>query len=529
MTPRRFSFSLSPSEALQLFLLLLYYFIYGYNPRFVFDDAYFFVRYAENILAGHGYTWNAGEAPVDGLSSPLWLLVVLAALLVVPTEFAHGGLLNLLSTGFALLALLMLFYLTRFFLPEKAQVFAILAPLTVVLTDLNIVVAGQSGMETALACSLLMGFFGLLAWRFPAGDYSGFTLKWSAILGVYSFALLLVRPEFGLIACGCPLLLWLNLVLKKQPGHWGALWWGEIAGALIAIYVYARLQVFGDILPLSFYIKSTLWTTPYALFDERELANLRSYPFFYLRESVFLHLLLMIGLAQNGLWKRYAWLWVPLYATQFYLSTTLQIMGYLHRYYVPLACGQIILTAIVYGELFSKNAVETFPNLNREAFNRGVFWCSVLCITCALFLPGTQLRTLSERTGNYRVSHYIRNFPEGTTIACTESGIVAAQNPKLNFIDLAGLNTREFSHGFNVNQLYAMKPDVITLVHFHYGQITSHIQRHPTFQEYEPLKLFDPHATEKKLDNCLFVWKNSPRYALIRQALMTAKLPPEKN
>jgi hypothetical protein len=36
------------------------------------DDAAFFLRYAENIAAGHGWRWNVEEPPVWGASAPLW-------------------------------------------------------------------------------------------------------------------------------------------------------------------------------------------------------------------------------------------------------------------------------------------------------------------------------------------------------------------------------------------------------------------------------------------------------------------------
>ena len=40
------------------------------------DDAYIFFRYAENIVQGYGIVWNQGESPVEGFSSPLWLLIL---------------------------------------------------------------------------------------------------------------------------------------------------------------------------------------------------------------------------------------------------------------------------------------------------------------------------------------------------------------------------------------------------------------------------------------------------------------------
>jgi len=41
-----------------------------------FDDAYMYLRYAHNALAGHWLVWNPGEAPVYGVTSLLHFLLV---------------------------------------------------------------------------------------------------------------------------------------------------------------------------------------------------------------------------------------------------------------------------------------------------------------------------------------------------------------------------------------------------------------------------------------------------------------------
>jgi arabinofuranosyltransferase len=41
------------------------------------DDAFITFRYAENLANGHGYgVWNPGEAPVEGFTSPLWMVML---------------------------------------------------------------------------------------------------------------------------------------------------------------------------------------------------------------------------------------------------------------------------------------------------------------------------------------------------------------------------------------------------------------------------------------------------------------------
>ncbi len=54
---------------------VLYYF-----PRTV-DDMFIYLRYAENVAAGHGLVYNLGE-PVEGYSGPLWMLLLIVGELV---------------------------------------------------------------------------------------------------------------------------------------------------------------------------------------------------------------------------------------------------------------------------------------------------------------------------------------------------------------------------------------------------------------------------------------------------------------
>ena len=46
--------------------------------KFVADDAYISLRYARNLVEGHGLVWNPGEA-VEGYSNLAWVLVAAAA------------------------------------------------------------------------------------------------------------------------------------------------------------------------------------------------------------------------------------------------------------------------------------------------------------------------------------------------------------------------------------------------------------------------------------------------------------------
>ena len=46
---------------------------------FLCDDAYISFRYARNLAEGHGLTYNPGDAPVEGFSNLLWVLLLALA------------------------------------------------------------------------------------------------------------------------------------------------------------------------------------------------------------------------------------------------------------------------------------------------------------------------------------------------------------------------------------------------------------------------------------------------------------------
>ena len=57
---------------------------------FHLDDAFITHRYAANVLAGHGLTFEPAAAPAEGFSSPLWLALDLAAGAIFGVEAIPG-------------------------------------------------------------------------------------------------------------------------------------------------------------------------------------------------------------------------------------------------------------------------------------------------------------------------------------------------------------------------------------------------------------------------------------------------------
>ena len=72
----------------------------------LWDDAYMFVRYADNLLRDGKLAWNPGGPPVYGLTSPMYLLVVLPIRLLIADNAAQVMVMASIISGLLFLALL---------------------------------------------------------------------------------------------------------------------------------------------------------------------------------------------------------------------------------------------------------------------------------------------------------------------------------------------------------------------------------------------------------------------------------------
>ncbi|MCO4770400.1 MAG: hypothetical protein KDA24_10255 [Deltaproteobacteria bacterium] len=210
---------------------------------FVIDDSFISMRFAQHLAEGEGIVWNRGEAPVEGFTSFLWILV-LAVPHVIATSLAEplarvGGVLAV--SGLAL----WLFRMLRARFGDFPAAFAIV-PL---LAGTPYVINSVSGMETGLAI-LLAGLGHPLA-------CAGILEKDARRLGWYQLVALLAcmtRPDYAL--CYAATMVGGYALAWRLPTR-GEL--GRVAGYFVLpgiIYFAWRWSYFGYFLPNPFYIKA---------------------------------------------------------------------------------------------------------------------------------------------------------------------------------------------------------------------------------------------------------------------------------
>ncbi len=222
------------------------------------DDAYITLRYARHLLAGEGLVWNVGDAPVEGYSN--FVFVLIAALFGALGELDIGplkllGCAGLLATGYLQWAIA-----RRFMRPLPA-----LLPFAVFTLTRGSVWWAVSGLETmvyvALSCAVVLaGLRGLGYERVElgAGELLGVSRaaiapRWLTIAGGLCLLASMLRPEGPLLAAATLAAVLVQRLLdgSEQAAAYrrGLLGFGLGFGPALAIYVGWRRAYFGEWLP----------------------------------------------------------------------------------------------------------------------------------------------------------------------------------------------------------------------------------------------------------------------------------------
>jgi hypothetical protein len=228
-----------------LALILAYFCAQAILGAGLVDDAYIFMRYAENFVSGEGMVFNPGER-VEGYTSPLWLFTTcLLALLPFDLPGASWALSSLL--GLSTVLMVFVWGATR---AASGGVATSLVCALFLATNPAFVYWTASGMDTSL-----IGFLVLAAFLTFASRIGG---QGSMLIPGISFALAtLTRPE--MIA----LLPAFLLFIGKGPRKWLQF---LAPLALPALHILWRWYYYGALLPNTYDAKvgAPLWSRLHA-------------------------------------------------------------------------------------------------------------------------------------------------------------------------------------------------------------------------------------------------------------------------
>jgi arabinofuranosyltransferase len=201
----------------------------------MYDDAFIYLRYVKNVRAGCGLRFNCSEPPVEGFSSPLWLLLLVAGskvtrkLVTVTQVFGTASIAGLLVAAPIVAA--------QHHGDRSASVLrrgaAALIVAALLLFDHYALLNAVIGLESGLAAlAVLLAFGAVSAERHK-----------TAI--ALSLAMVLVRPEGIVFVLALFVLPWARTRRVSAA-----------CGLAIVLVVLLRWSVFGDVVPNTAWAKA---------------------------------------------------------------------------------------------------------------------------------------------------------------------------------------------------------------------------------------------------------------------------------
>lgn len=231
-----------------LFCVLAGALLLAWSHRFIQDDAFISLRYADNFVRGRGLVWNDGER-VEGYTNCLWTL-----LMSVPLRFNLDPIRFSFACGLALFALSLFFTyrLAAHLLRSKH-----LALLTITLLGLNYSFSSYAtgGMETQLQTCLFVACTYLLLDCLKRKAWTPLRVLLLSVL--LSLSLLTRLDSMLLLIVLLPIALF--LIFREETT--------QARKAMKAVYLFApllllvgtwlvwKLRFYGAVLPNTFYVK----------------------------------------------------------------------------------------------------------------------------------------------------------------------------------------------------------------------------------------------------------------------------------
>lgn len=444
----------------------------------LFDDAYMFVRYADNLLHGYGYTWNPGEAPTFGCTSIPYTLLVACARRLLPGLSASRTLIGT-SAVLGLASFSMLCLAVRAAVGPRGHKYFpwVCAALAGILLRSDVYVYhARTGMDTMLAFfanALLI--FVLYAYA-KKGSFGGLLAAASA-----AYFAFLTRPDSGIYAALVPVILmaWVFRLGFRKIGFFILAF-----STLLALDTLVKIWVFGDPLPLTFYAKQNgylagylgVWNPIDFLFDFTAFAS----PF----------LLMLLFTASHALIAELSAFLLPFGLTVAFYFTVVQIMGFVFRFYFP-SLPFIIVPALICLHRFLNPDALIVLRFRNTAIRMLVLLPVILAFHSRKtleqayvhrFLPVASAAASSRHSGMdwwgsiEAMSALCDKLPPGTVVAASEYGYIGAMHPDLKILDLVGLHDPAIAHhGFQMAYLESRHPDIIWLPHTDYRDIRDKI------------------------------------------------------
>lgn len=210
---------------------------------FVLDDSFITYRFARHLAEHGSLAWNLGQAPVEGFTSLLWVLVNAAGMLADIDPIRTSKVVAFLST---------MAVFARLWRDERDAPLGVRLPLIAALAcSPALALLSMQGMETATTMLLVT----LVAREALLAADGVDTRRGLRLAGLFLLALL-ARPDTAVFGAGVGVTL---VVVHAARRDWSSVRGLAVCGgafvAAVAVYTGWRLWVFGEPLPNTYYVK----------------------------------------------------------------------------------------------------------------------------------------------------------------------------------------------------------------------------------------------------------------------------------
>lgn len=444
------------AASLLLVLVVAFTRLTGGNAT-IYDDAFMFLRYANNILDHGVYGWNFDENSY-GCTSILYTFWILIwqALFEIGIEEAQA-LLMLSSLAFSFAGVFLFTRILKILFPDNPSYWSWILLLTASFPFLG---NSLNGMDTTLA------FFSTSLMLFVWLRHSLTDRKVSPfLLGLVSYLPFLVRPDTGVYVLLFPIL-W---IISQKEFHLIVRVY-LVIGILLAADTLIKWVLFGNPLPLPSYSKSQDYLVGYLGMN---MWQIDKYWLYFLATGILPLLTALLFTSGRSLKQAVPFI-LPMMITLLVLSTKIQIMGSHIRFFYPsfpflFLAGLIMLRGI--------------------RLRENIRWVLLIWAGCSfagIFLSEYYESKIEEEEAEvYRISDpeidltqiysndlffsLLELLPDGSTVTGSEHGRLAVLFPKLRIMDLVGLHDEEIAHnGYSDEYLQEVNPEIIWLAHDHY-------------------------------------------------------------
>lgn len=462
-----------------------------------FDDAYMYIRYAQNIVDGYGYCWNNNTLPVYGCTDIPYTYLLSLGNRITSLSFEKIAVwLPVINMG--LLLLVLPYTLIRASQPTSTsfKIFVFALCMSTLMFQPNILYHLFTGMDTVLA--LTANVF-LIYSLFVLEKKKGLVSAIAAAFAVY-FSYL-IRPDNFFYVTVFPFLFF---VFKLWNERKLIFTFTCCYILLFAIDMILKYYFFHDFLPLPFYIKSNGYFQGYM--GEADW-NPVEYVFVFLQYSFIWLLLAVVCFSKKQRHTIFVF-FPPILLTFVYFFDNVQIMGTAARYYLP-SLPFVVFPAVVMLSDKWKTGTVASSLFNKSSLYRSAVMFFLLAIMLQFSAQASlwyaekflQNRTAFEFDSKlyyekvfpvYLTEYpnffdFVKKLPTNTVIAAGENGKLAALNPHVRIIDLNGLHEPHFAYnGFSADWLLKKPPAIIQLTHYNITKINYDIITNSEFR-----KLYD--------------------------------------